>query len=281
MTFSEGSARLSKDDIIREFEQSISQKAKNDVGPVLRQGSPKRVQRLISKGMLGPSKRKKVLEVYVPPKRARTGFPSLSWATTKYLSLLFRPAYELKSQRSERFSERAWEAWIRRSTNQTEVVPGPASSDAQFIPSPALTKFWIRGVQLRLKKAGARRPDGFVFSSTSLDAREAFGRLLTNVISVIGYNYQHGVEEVSEFGRRGHFDVSVTDLILNQIPILGEQATPFFELLYQELLAYLQVNSFEGDWGTLIKWETNIDLKTKPAVVEELSKDWKVAKVLE
>jgi hypothetical protein len=141
--------------------------------------------------------------------------------------------------------------------------------DTEFLPSVALTGFWIRGLQRRLKISDMNEEElGFDLSAQSPDARQEFGLLVSRIIAVMGYRQQHGIGEFSEFGRNGRFDVAVTDLMLDQIPILGDEATAFFRMLYRELLAYLQRSPIQGDWGSLNASQADINLIPGPIEVE-------------
>lgn len=162
------------------------------------------------------------------------------------------------------------------------VLHEHVSQDGSFLPSVELTDFWIRGLKRRLRKARAEIENSNIkLSADSLEARKELGGLIVKIISVIGYRHQHGVDDFSEFGREGRFEDSIIDQFINRVPISGDEATAFLNLLYSELLSHLRSGEVAGAWGFLSASGNDINMTAKLAEVELLSEDWKVAEILD
>src|SRR4051812_27080595 len=118
MNFREGSnARLSKDDIEREFEQNISHRTKDDVPRILRKGSRKRVQFSTAKS----SASKRQTHVLGMWKQSPVQLPEFNRASlANLLTRWLKRTYETESRRSELFSEQAWQKWIHSSSVQKQ-----------------------------------------------------------------------------------------------------------------------------------------------------------------
>jgi hypothetical protein len=281
------SARLPTDAMEREFVSNIAQIAL-DV--------PLRIKRTMGKARLTKTRQTTVVTVSkngvwgnLPVKDNHPGWPAIRSDKLYYWSSSPASAVPIQKQDLKLWLTlrpevgNIWKtAWKDVEINPAVAATAENSVGIGFLPSVELTDFWVRGLKRRLRKVRSEIDRAKInLSPNSTEARYELGQMVERIISVIGYRQQHGIDDFSEFGRAGRFDDSVTDQFLNRVPISGDEATPFLALLYSELLQHLRSREIAGAWGALSASGRNIDLTTKPAEVELLSQDWKVASVLE
>jgi hypothetical protein len=225
-----------------------------------------------------------MLGAYVELKRARSPLKVLeiervSSITKEVIERMVRalPAFEM--QTSDPAPLARW--WYQIPVTYEGTVNERRVSSV-FVASATLTDFWIRGLRQRSKKTPSEHLSlEAKLDPMSFETRREFGELIVQVIAVMAYTHQHEIDDFSNFGMHGRFYYAVIDQILSQVPILGDEATAFFDTLYRELVAYLRNNSLDGDWGTLTTSDSNIRLTSKPAQIDVLSPGWQVAKLLE
>ena len=280
------STGYSKSDAEKEFSSNVASRRDDRNQTLAKQPNLSKGKKGTKRALKEVRAKPKMLGAYVIIRHARSelrvrGIERASPETKQVVKNLIDKGTQILDPQSSELPSSA--GWLQRSRfENTDTEIRDVSSEGSFIPSVALTDFWIRGLKKRLKKPSAEQTNpAILLDATSLEARREFGELIVHIISVMAYAHQHEIDDFSNFGAQGRFCYAVTDQMLNQIPILGDEGTPFFGILYRELLSYLRHNVLDGDWGSLEAIEGDFKLKPKQIQIEQLSPNWRTAKLLE
>lgn len=278
-------AGYSKGDAENDFQTNIvGQREEGAPPPRTKSKFSKRGKKVAQSKVKIRKPKRDMLGAYVELKRARSPLKVreielASSVTKEVIERMVRalPAFEM--QTSDPAPLARW--WYQIPVTYEGTVNERGVSNV-FVASATLTNFWIRGLRQRSKITTSEHVSvEALLDPISFETRREFGELIVQVIAVMAYTHQHEIDDFSNFGMHGQFYYAVIDQILSQIPILGDEATAFFDILYRDLVAYLSNNSLDGDWGTLTTSDGNIRLTSKLAQIDVLSPGWQVAKILE